>query len=103
MQTPEQRREYDRKWSKLNRERRYKLNSAWRRKRAMWLREYKKILWCNRCGEAHPGTLQFHHSGGKEKNIGSVGMTWSEKRLMIEINKCEVLCANCHAKEHYHP
>jgi ribosomal protein S21 len=25
----------------------------------------------------------------------------SLKRLKAEIEKCEVLCANCHAKEHY--
>ena len=69
-----------------------------------WLRKYKSTLSCTRCPENHPGTLQFHHIDPKQKDI-NVGVAvkngWSIERIEKEISKCIVLCANCHAKEHY--
>ena len=71
--------------------------------RRKWLVEYKKTLQCARCGENHPATLTFHHRKDTEKNFeigNALVLGVSLKRLIAEINKCEVLCANCHAKEH---
>lgn len=52
-----------------------------------------------RCAEA----LVFHHPD--ENKEGSISYIirrgWSEKRLMDEIAKCVILCANCHAEEHH--
>lgn len=59
---------------------------------------------CNRCPEKHPACLQFHHKDPTQKEFGisvAVKHAWSLKRIMAEIAKCEVLCANCHAKEHW--
>ncbi|CCV12969.1 hypothetical protein MESS4_510136 [Mesorhizobium sp. STM 4661] len=55
------------------------------------------------CGEDHPGCLDFHHvTDDKEVNVGdAVRLGWSIKRLMTEINKCVVMCSNCHRKHHY--
>ena len=69
-----------------------------------WLNQYKKHLFCARCHESHPATLQFHHRNPEEKDFSiSVYRTgkWSRDRILKEIAKCEVLCANCHAKEHW--
>jgi hypothetical protein len=69
-----------------------------------WLREYKKTLKCNRCSEDHPATICFHHKDSTKKDIaiGNAGhYGWSKKRILKEIDKCEVLCANCHTKEHW--
>ena len=30
----------------------------------------------------------------------AVRLAWSKKRILAEAAKCEVLCANCHAKHH---
>jgi hypothetical protein len=80
--------------TKFNQKERYRRN----RKR---LNDYKKTLKCSRCSENHPRCLEFHHRDPSTKltNITYVGNTWGWKRLMEEINKCEVLCANCHRKE----
>jgi hypothetical protein len=69
-----------------------------------WLNEYKKQLSCARCSESHPATLQFHHRDPKDKefaiSVYRMGK-WSKERILKEIAKCEVICANCHAKEHW--
>lgn len=65
--------------------------------------EYKKSLKCNRCGFSHPAAIQFHHTDPTQKDTDlarAVNNGWSNKRLAEEIEKCEVLCANCHAIEH---
>jgi hypothetical protein len=68
-----------------------------------WYAELKSALVCTRCGEDHPACLQFHHSdpSAKETSIAdAVRRGFSRKRVLAEIRKCEVLCANCHLKHH---
>lgn len=75
-----------------------------RRKLRQWFKEYKSKLKCNRCPENHPGCLQFHHKDRSEKEITiaqAICAYWSKERILAEIAKCEVLCANCHQKEHW--
>lgn len=61
---------------------------------------------CKDCGNQHPAVLQFHHRDGTDKKdvVGqliSTHKTW--KQIQEEIDKCDVLCANCHAIRHYAP
>jgi hypothetical protein len=100
-------RSYNREYYKRNRqhllEKQRDKNRRLAENRRKWLVEYKKTLSCVRCEENHPATLTFHHRQGTEKSfeIGNiVGLGVSLKRIIAEIEKCEVLCANCHAKEH---
>ncbi len=68
-----------------------------------WFAEMKETLSCRRCGESHPACLQFHHTDPTQKEIMlsvAVRRAWSKKRILAEAAKCEVLCANCHAKHH---
>lgn len=54
---------------------------------------------CNRCGYANPVALQFHHLRDKDFEIGRFSnKSWDS--LLPEIEKCELLCANCHILEH---
>lgn len=56
---------------------------------------------CNRCGFDNPAALEFHHKDPtqKEFNIGNVSnKSWDS--IVKEVNKCELLCANCHRIEH---
>lgn len=65
------------------------------------LQRLKVSFGCRKCGERDPRCLQFHHRNPNEKKFDLP--TWanaSKKRLQKELNKCEILCANCHAKEH---
>ncbi len=69
-----------------------------------WYRNYKSTLCCADCGECHPACLQFHHKDRTEKRFSPGDMAnraSSINVLMKEINKCEVLCVNCHAKHHW--
>jgi hypothetical protein len=66
--------------------------------------EYKKTLKCSRCGfNEHPSALDFHHiEDNKEFDIGKMaGHGYSFKRIKEEIDKCIVLCANCHRIHHH--
>jgi hypothetical protein len=78
---------------------------AQRRKETIaWFKDFKSTLNCNRCSEDHVATLHFHHLDPNEKDEAVskiIRKGWSIKRILEEISKCEVLCANCHAKEHY--
>lgn len=63
---------------------------------------YKKKLFCSRCGISDYRVLQFHHKNSdKEFNVSSKIGQRKLSSLMKEIDKCEVLCANCHSIEHY--
>jgi hypothetical protein len=64
--------------------------------------EYKggKCLQCgyDRCVDA----LEFHHtnSSGKDFSISEKGYTRSWARVKKELDKCMLLCANCHRELH---
>ena len=81
-----------------------KIKKAKRREEiSAWYREYKATLACTHCGEKHPACLDSHHRdpGEKEFRISAFGyMGWSKERILAEIAKCDVLCANCHRKLH---
>jgi hypothetical protein len=72
-----------------------------RKENYAWLRSLK--VQCIRCPENDPVCLVFHHRNPDEKEINvttAVNNGWSRQRILKEIEKCDVLCANCHAKEH---
>ena len=94
------------KWYKENPKTQVQRVHERRLKMRQWLDELKSTLKCSRCDESHPATLDFHHRDPKEKEfvIGyAISGGWGKKRILAEIEKCEVLCANCHRKEHYDP
>jgi len=79
-----------------------------RRRRKVDIREfikgYKAALACVDCGESHPATLDFHHvdPSEKERSLGDIGKYgWSRAKVLAEIAKCVILCANCHRKRHW--
>lgn len=50
------------------------------------------------CGETNILTLQFDHLRDKEFEIGLAVMRgYSLTKIKSEIEKCQVLCANCHS------
>ena len=69
----------------------------------VWFRELKKTKSCIRCGEKDWRCLDFHHRDPSTKKFNVSSMTsniWGRGRILEEIEKCDVLCANCHRKEH---
>jgi hypothetical protein len=61
----------------------------------------KRTNGCKICGEDEPVCLDFHHLNPAEKDF-SLGRAWgfSEVKLKAEMEKCIIVCKNCHAKIH---
>lgn len=58
---------------------------------------------CSRCGyQKYPELLEFHHKNPEEKDfsIAQKGHCRSWDRVRNEIEKCDLLCANCHREIH---
>lgn len=65
--------------------------------------DYLNVESCMRCDYKgrNQGSLSFHHLKEKQCNISYlIGNNTPVDVLNTELNKCIVLCANCHAKEH---
>lgn len=52
---------------------------------------------CSICGyNAHAAALDFNHINGDKKFSISQDTKKAMSKLLAEIDKCEILCANCH-------
>ena len=58
---------------------------------------------CERCGyDKYPDVLEFHHRDPSQKEASWNKMRlWGHKKLYEELDKCDMLCANCHREVHY--
>lgn len=67
------------------------------------MKALKDTLKCNRCAENHPSCLQFHHRDPsiKEYAVSQMIGSYTWEAIEKEMEKCEVLCSNCHFKEHW--
>ena len=71
---------------------------ARRQSRRDILNRYKMWKGCEFCGyRESPHALDFDHidPAQKEAQVSNM-LTGSRKRLIAEVRKCRVLCANCH-------
>lgn len=52
----------------------------------------------NKC----PTALEFHHKTGEKKDFGlsSKGLTRSWAKIQKELDKCILVCSNCHKEIH---
>jgi len=58
---------------------------------------------CELCGYDQCGdALEFHHNSASEKDFGisDKGYTRSWIKVKEELDKCQILCANCHREIH---
>jgi len=80
-------------------------NKAWRTNRRIEARKYLETVRrnskCVDCGISNPIVLQFHHRDGKEKYVINMHCRNGINRLKKELEKCDVLCANCHLIRHH--
>ena len=97
----EELRKYRRDWFARNKQHARAKVMERKNKMRQWLDELKSKLKCP-CGVNHIAALTFHHNNPKEKEIGKVVTNgWSKERILKEIEKCTVLCRNCHAILHW--
>lgn len=100
----EYRKQHYLKNKQVYKDRAYKHNKILREKNTAIIEEIKSKLSCIRCGENHIACLDFHHRNPEEKEfpISTKAQDATDWEVILkEIEKCDVLCANCHRKHHY--
>ena len=101
----ERKRAWDRGYYQRHKIKRQAANYERRARLYEYLQQIKTKARCAYCGENHPATLQFHHRdpSQKEFNVGEfvTRQLGGIEKLKKEIEKCDVVCANCHLKYHY--
>jgi hypothetical protein len=66
--------------------------------RTVYLIEYFRTHPCVDCGEADPVVLEFDHLRDKLFSVGMHLTRRSWQDILDEIEKCQVVCANCHRR-----
>lgn len=69
-----------------------------------YLDNYKKEHGCSKCEEKRHWVLEFHHINPSNKLAGVSNMcnSYGIKKIQEEIDKCILVCANCHRDIHYY-
>jgi len=59
---------------------------------------------CEKCGyNKCIAALEFHHNGkGKDGDLAHMIKNGSRQKALKEVEKCILLCANCHREAHHH-
>ena len=73
-------------------------------KRKQIIQKLKANCSCAKCGENRGYVLDYHHVNPEEKGetISRLTSNFTNlERAIIEIEKCIVLCANCHREFHF--
>lgn len=95
--------DYNKEYYKRRKQYHLDRNKKRKQKTKEFIRSIKVTLSCDICGEDDIACLDFHHLDPtqKDKVISRIN-DWSEERILLEIQKCQVLCSNCHRKLHYY-
>lgn len=94
------RRAYDAAYHQKVKERRKSQAERRRVEFLRWYREYKESIPCTDCGErVHHAAMTFDHPPGAEKraDVGDLMRSSCKASVLAEIERCEPVCANCHA------
>jgi hypothetical protein len=95
----EHHRKYMAEWYRKNKHRHMAYTKKNALERKIWLQSLKAGKSCS-CGESHPACLEWHHRD-KSKKLFNISNAWFSKELILrEIEKCILICSNCHRKLH---
>ena len=97
--------QFKREWNHRNRAARYQAKKrCWRRKKVALIN--LKGGRCSRCPIEYNGTnaaiFHLHHRDGTDKkyNIGNQLTNRAWAVILLEVEKCDLVCANCHELLH---
>lgn len=93
------------RYKKKTKEEKQKVVNSSKRKReelVTIVNNFKKLNRCCFCDEKHVCCLDYHHldPNNKEFEIGYLARAKSVNKIIDEIKKCVIVCANCHRKLH---
>lgn len=81
-----------------------KRDSARKKEKREWINSLKNGKKCLKCGEDRLFCLVYHHKDPKEKDFTisqCISYGYGKERIVKEIEKCVLLCSNCHHHLHY--
>ena len=64
------------------------------------LQYLKSGVGCSDCGFSNPAALTFHHLRDKVDSVYRIARERSWDKVEEELEKCVILCANCHTIKH---
>jgi hypothetical protein len=88
------------KSKELNPRIRFDKNREVIKRRTDWINTFKD-QGCVKCDETRYYVLDFHHIDPNEKDFPISGNQYGYEKLKKEIEKCIVLCSNCHREFHH--
>lgn len=96
---PERQREYNRAYYARTQTKRLERIKFYRTKRFAEIRRMKEASPCADCGESYPYyVMDYDHRADEDKKFGiGVAMrTTGWQQILLEIQKCDLVCSNCH-------
>jgi hypothetical protein len=89
--------EYFKKWYENNKEKQYSRIKLQQQKTRDEVRQYKESNPCKDCGKYYPYcVMDFDHLGDKKDIVSVLANKGSRKQVWEEIEKCDLVCSNCH-------
>jgi len=73
-------------------------NRRYKKRNSQFIWDYLKQNPCVDCGETDPIVLEFDHRGDKEYDVSKL-VSCALNKIIKEIAKCDVRCANCHKRK----
>ena len=92
-----------RRWLSGNREKSRQVNRDAHARKVRRINDYKAARGCEDCGISDHRVLDLHHRHPAEKTatVSEVKAKRGWKMILSEMEKCDVLCANCHRIRHH--
>lgn len=87
---------YQKKHYKSNKHSYITKNNIYRNKNYSLLLDYLRTRACKDCGNSDLRVLEFDHLYNKKVGISKLIRNASWETVLLEISKCEIVCANCH-------
>ncbi len=101
----QRKKENNKKWNLNNKNKCAKYRRDTKIRQRIWFDKHKEMLKCEICGyNKCPTALDFHHKDPQEKEFSiakGIGRRYPKERILKEIEKCFILCSNCHRELHH--
>ena len=96
---PDKRRAYAREYYARTQPKRVERIKLYQQKRLLEIQNIKEASPCTDCGQHYPYyVMDFDHRENKSFGLARAIMYTGWQKILKEIKKCDLVCANCHRK-----